>query len=38
VPVLLTGCEPLQPSDPLPPLAAQLVAFELQVKVVVWPG
>jgi hypothetical protein len=33
--VLLVGSLPLQPSEPLPPLAAQLVAFELQLNVVV---
>ncbi len=38
VPVLLVGSLPRQPSEPLPPLAPQLLAFELQVKVVVWPG
>jgi hypothetical protein len=38
VPLLLAGSAPLQPSAPLPPLAAQLVAFEAQLRVVDWPG
>jgi hypothetical protein len=35
VPVLTIGCAPLQPSEPLPPLALQAVALvELQARLV----